>query len=98
MAMGIDQLFNSSGEIGRWLTASTTNVTGSLILTVFVMIMFLVLGMMLFKMPELLMALIIVPLMIVFITVGEIAVPMRIILGVLILVIGLGLYSFYPSK
>lgn len=98
MAIGIDQVFNSTGEVGSWISNSTTNVTGNLFLTVMIMLMFILLMLMLFKMPELLMALILAPLLIVFATITEIGQPMQLIVGAVIIMIGLGLYAFYPSK
>ena len=98
MAIGIGQVFNSTGDVGMWLNASTTNVTGSLFMSVLIIIGFFLLMMMLFKMPELLMGLVLMPLMIVFVTISEITTPMKFIVGALILLIGFGLWSFYPTK
>lgn len=98
MGLEIDTVFNSSGEVGSWISASTTNVTGSLFLTVLVLFMFLLLAMLLFKMPELFIAIILAPLSIILLSVSGLEQSMRLIIGIIILVVALGAYAFYPSK
>lgn len=98
MVLGLDTVFNSSGEVGSWISASTTNVTGSLFLTVLVMFALLILAMLLFRMPELLIGVILAPLTILLITVEGLDQSMKLILGIIILVVALGAYAFYPSK
>lgn len=96
--VAINTLFNSTGEVGSWITASQTNVTGSLFLSIILILAFFFLMMLLFKMDLLLMALIIAPLAIVFSTIGEVSQGMKLIVGAIILITALGLYAFYPSK
>lgn len=94
----VSTLFNSTGEVGQWISNSTTNITGSLFLTVLLMLMFLVLMIILFRMPEFFVFLILMPLIIVLSGITEIASSMSVIIGLAILIIALGLYAMYPSK
>ena len=96
--VGVDSLFNSTGEVGTWLSSSSTNLTGSLFISVLIILAFFFLMMLLFKMPQLLMLIIIFPLVTLLMGISEIASEMKIIVGVGILIIALGLYAFYPSK
>ena len=98
MGIGIDALFNSSGEVGQWLSASNTYVTGSLFISFLLIIGFFLLLMMLFKMPELFMALILFPFLIIVSVIDGIGTEIKIIIGVCVLIVGIGLYAFYPSK
>lgn len=98
MSIALTEVFNSSGEVYGWISNSTTNMTGSVFLSVLIMIALFILAMLLFKMPELLIGLILFPLVLVLLAVGEISTEMKIIVGILTLIIGLGVYAFYPSK
>lgn len=59
-------LFNSTLDIGSILNATTTNVTGSLTLTLLMVVVLLFLIAMLFREPVILFGLIILPLLIIF--------------------------------
>lgn len=62
----IDQFFNSTLEVGSFLHTTTSNFTGSDYIT-FLIIAFLLFAVaMLFHMPELLFALVVAPLFVVF--------------------------------
>jgi uncharacterized membrane protein YjjP (DUF1212 family) len=98
MGIALNAIFNSSGDVGQWLTASSTNVTGSLFISILLIIGFFLLLMMLFKMPEIFMALILFPFLIIVSVIDGIGTEIKIIIGICVLVVGLGLYAFYPSK
>ena len=98
MGIALNTIFNSTGEVGRWITASNTNVTGSLFITILLIIGFFLLLMMLFKMPELFMALILFPFLIIVSVIDGIGTEIKIIIGICVLIVGIGLYAFYPSK
>jgi hypothetical protein len=59
-------LFNDSLDIGSLLNATTSNMTGSLTLTLLMVVVLLLLIAMLFREPILLFGLIILPLLIIF--------------------------------
>lgn len=64
--MNISAAFNSSLEIGQFIAASSSNFTGSDTITlIFVFLIFLVIGL-LFKMPELVVAVLLIPVLILF--------------------------------
>ena len=62
----INQYFNSSLEIGGFLNTTTSNFTGSEFLTMLIIVLLLFMVAMLFHMPELLFAIIVAPLLVVF--------------------------------
>ena len=98
MPLLMSQVFNSTGDVSNWMTASNTFVTGSPFLTVIVLFTFLILMALLFKMPTMLVFVILTPLLLVFASIGEFAASLNLIIGIVVLVIALGLYALYPSK
>lgn len=93
--LNISSVFNSSGEVGSWITASNTNFTGSLSLSLMMIIGMLLLIAFIFKMPLLLGVLIIFPLVTIFSTLSA---GFNLILGVFILILALGLFSMWFIK
>ena len=93
--LNISSVFNSSGEVGSWITASNTNFTGSLSLSLMLIIGLLLLVAFMFKMPLLLGVLIIFPMVTIFST---ISVSFNLILGTFILIVAFGLYSMWVIK
>lgn len=88
--MVLAQYFNSSLEIGNFLNTTTANVTGNEFITLIFILILIVTVAMLFHMPELLLAIVITPLMVVFgladPSFGAITQLLFIIIGVLIAV------------
>ena len=82
----ISNMFNSTGEIGNWITASTTNLTGDNGLTFLILIGGLLLIGALLKMPQLLVLIAIFPLIIIISTVES---TFMTILGIAILIAGI---------
>lgn len=62
----IETFFNSSLEIGSFLNTTTSNFTGSEFLTLMIFFLMFFVVAMLFHMPEILFALVIAPLLVVF--------------------------------
>lgn len=93
--LNVSQIFNSSGEVGSWISSSNTNFTGSLELSLFFILGMLLLVAFMFKMPILLGVLVIAPIVILFST---ISVGMNLALGVFILIIALGIFSMWFIK
>jgi hypothetical protein len=93
--LNISSLFNSSGEVGSWITASTNNFTGDLTLTLFLIVGLLLLVGFFFKMPLLLVSLVVFPLVILFSTVS---VGFNLVLGTFILIVAIGLFSMWFIK
>jgi hypothetical protein len=93
--LNVSSVFNSSGEVGSWITASNTNFTGSLTLSLMLIIGMLLLVAFMFKMPLLLGVLIIFPLVTIFSTLSA---GFSLILGTFILILALGLFSMWFIK
>lgn len=96
--MDVGLLFNSSLEVGSWLTASSDNFTGSLTLSILILLGFIMLVAAWLKMPSILVWLAIVPLLIVFVGVSEFVGVGGQIIGVVILIIGFGIFALWPTK
>jgi hypothetical protein len=93
--LNVSSVFNSSGEVGSWITASNTNFTGDLTLSLMMIIGLLLLVAFMFKMPMLLGVLVIFPLVNIFST---LSVGFNIVLGTFILIVAFGLYSMWVIK
>jgi len=93
--LNVSQVFNSSGEVGSWISSSNTNFTGSLELSLFFILAMLLLVAFMFKMPILLGVLVIAPLLIIFST---ISIGMNLVLGLFILIIAIGIFSMWFIK
>ena len=93
--MPVIELFNSSLEAGQWISASTTNLTGDSFLTLLVMLIFLVLLAMIFRMPIFIVGLILFPILLIMATMSA---GFSMVVGLVILIIGLAIFSMYPVK
>lgn len=91
----VNTLFNSTGEVGSWLSTSTNNFTGSLELSLFVLFGFLLMVALLFKMPQLLYVVALLPVVVVF---SVVSLSMASVLVIFILVLAVGLYALFPIK
>ena len=93
--LNVSSVFNSSGEVGSWISASNTNFTGSLTLSLIFVVGMLLLIAFMFKLPLLLGVLIIFPLVIISSTLSA---GFSLILGVFILIVAIGLFSMWFVK
>jgi hypothetical protein len=59
-------LFNVSLEIGSWIATATNDITGSVFLTLLILLVFLIAIAMLFRTPMLMVFVLLIPLLIVF--------------------------------
>jgi len=59
-------IFSNSSDIGLWIISATTNVTGSLTLSLLLILVFFLLIAFLFRAPMILAGLLLIPLLIVF--------------------------------
>lgn len=95
MTLGIDQAFNSTGEAGMWISNATTNFTGDLGLSLLLLIGALLLMMAILKMPQLLFVIAIFPLIIIL---GTINVTLGSVLGIIIAIAGISLFTIWFIK
>jgi hypothetical protein len=92
--MEISLLFNSSLELGSWINASNTNLTGSLFMTLLLIFLALIMIAELFKLPEFLYLIPLLPVAVIF-AVSDTG--FRVILGLIAIFLGFAIYSIYPS-
>ena len=96
--MNVSSIFNSSLEVGQWLQASNTNFTGSLTLSLLVLLGFLLLIAVFLKMPQLLYIAVLFPLILVVTSIDEFSAIGGSIIGIGILIVALAIMSLFPSK
>lgn len=96
--MNVSQVFNSSLEVGQWISASDTNLTGSLTLSILILLGFVLLIAAFLKMPQLLMIAIVFPLILVLTAITEFSQIGGMMVGVVILIISFGIMSIFPAK
>lgn len=93
--MDITNLFNMSLEVGQFISNSNSNLTGSLSMTLLIILGVLLLIAGLFKLPETLYIIPILPVLIIF----SIADPMmKIVLGIVSLMLAYVLFSSSPWR
>jgi hypothetical protein len=93
--VGVFDLFNRSLDFGRYLDVSTSSVTGSVFLSLLIVVLFLLLIASFFRMPEILYLVILLPLFLIF----SVADPgMRFLVGIAALFFGYVLYTILPWK
>ena len=96
--VNVTDVFNSSLEVGQWLSASDTNLTGSITLSILVLLGLVLLVAAFLKMPQLLMIAIIFPLILVLTAITEFTQIGGMIVGIVILITAFGLMSIFPAK
>lgn len=96
--MNVSQIFNSSLEVGSWLSASDTNFTGSLTLSILVLLGFVLLVSAILKMPQLLLLIAVFPLIIVLTSINEFNSIGGTVIAILILIGSFALISLWPAK
>lgn len=90
--MNLTLLFNSSLDFYRLFSQSSSWVTGSDTLTIFIFLAMLILVTLVFRMPEILIVVVLLPLTIVF----AIADPwFRPVVGIMIIIAGMGLFALF---
>lgn len=90
--MGLELLFNESLELGSWINASSSNLTGSDFLSLFLVFFVLLLVALLLHMPEILVATFLLPVVITFAAADK---GFWGIVGVLSIIVGMGLFSIF---
>ena len=88
-------VFNQSGQFGLIIDSVTQHFTGSIFLTLLMMLIVLLVISMFFHMPEVLLVIPLIPLILIFSTVDS---GMRIIVAILSLFFGYVLYSILPVR
>ena len=93
--MDMSLLFNSSLDFGQFVSASTSNFTGSDALSLILVLGLLVLIGALMKTPLVLVVLAIFPIILIFSLVES---SLFAIVGVVIVILGIGLFALSPIK
>lgn len=93
--MDISQVFNSSLEMGSFLQASTEHVTGSWFVTLLFIVLILIVIAGIFKMPETLYIIPLLPILLIF---SSVDIGFNIIMGILALFFGYIIYTIIPVK
>lgn len=88
-------VFNQTGQFGLIIDSMTTHFTGSLYLTLLIILMVLLLITSFFHMPELLLLIPLIPIILVFSTLDP---GMRIFVALISLFLGYVLYSILPWR
>ena len=95
MVLDFNTVFNSSLEVGKFIQSSNDNFTGSLFLTLLIIVAILILIAALFKMPETIYLIPIIPIFIVFSTISS---GMQMFVGVICLIFAYVLFQLIPVR
>ena len=93
--MFIDQLFNPNDVLGIWISSVTTNFTGDISLTLGFMLLCLVILMSIFKMPDMLMVILLVAPIVLF---SRVSIEFNLFVGIIILFVSIIIWSLFPAK
>jgi hypothetical protein len=96
--LNITQAFSSTDVFGVWISSVTTNFTGDVSLTLIFALIGLLLLMTIFRMPDILMVLLLVAPLILFSTLSEVGDTFNIFIGLLILYLSAVVWSLFPGK
>lgn len=89
------QLFNPAGELGNWISSTTTNTTGDIVLTFGLVIFILITLIMLFKMPDFLVYLLLFAPVALFSTMSP---EFNLFVGLGILLLASATWALWPAK
>jgi len=96
--LNVANAFNSSDVFGVWVTSTTTNFTGDYSMTFIFALLGLLLLMSVFKLPDMLMILLIIAPIVLISTLQEVGDTFNILVGIAILYFALIIWSMFPGK
>lgn len=90
--------FNSSDMFGVWINSTTLNFTGDYSMTFVFGLLALLLLMSIFKLPDMLMILLVIAPIVLISTLSEVGDTFNIFIGVVILYFAFVIWSMFPGK